>query len=224
MGCERPILFSAPMVRAILAGTKTQTRRVVKPAGKDDAFALVDYGEGWRPYRSDDGESSIRADGNETPIPCPYGKVGDRLWVRETWQAVNGNDRARHIVAHPAPDRGWVEYAATPRTDEPAYKWRPSIHMPRWACRITLEITAVHVERLQDISEADAVAEGISEFIGGWWCKYDDAKQIAGNTPQDGYRHLWERINGPGSWATNPWVWTVEFSRIEPSTHQGGAA
>ncbi|MEY4713300.1 MAG: hypothetical protein RIS88_2750 [Pseudomonadota bacterium] len=89
--------------------------------------------------------------------------------------------------------------------------------MPRAASRITLEITGVRVERLQDISADDAKDEGISEFIGGWWCEHDDAEQIAGMTPQEGYRHLWERINGPGSWDANPWVWVVEFKRVEVS-------
>ena len=208
---ERPILFSAPMVRAILDGSKTQTRRVVKPVGKDDSFALVDYGDGWWPYRSDDGESSIRADGNETPISCPYGKKGSRLWVRETWQAVNGNDRARHIVTHPAPDRGWIEYAATPRTDEPAYKWRPSIHMPRWASRITLEITDVRVERLNSISEADARAEGAPGYEEGIDAPPPD--EDCEWSYYASYRRLWERINGSGSWDANPWVWVVQFKR-----------
>ena len=181
---DRPILFSAPMVRAILAGTKTQTRRVVKPAHK----AWMD-----QPVTHQLGEWDKR--------PLPYGKPGDRLWVRETWQAVSGNDRARHIMTHPRPDRGWLEYAATPRDDEPAYKWRPSIHMPRWASRITLEVTGVRVERLQDISEADAISEGTPFPCGGW---------------VGGYQKLWESIHGPGSWDLNPWVWVVEFKRVTP--------
>ncbi len=171
------------MVRAILAGTKTQTRRVVK----DRHIGQIDHSKlpgpaGWS-------------------RPMPYGKPGDRLWVRETWQAVSGNDRARHIMTHPRPDRGWLEYAATPRADEPAYKWRPSIHMPRWASRITLEVTGVRVERLQDISEADAISEGTPFPCGGW---------------VGGYQKLWESIHGPGSWEANPWVWVVEFKRVSP--------
>jgi len=187
---ERPILFSAPMVRAILAGTKTQTRRVVKPAHK----AWMD-----QPVTHQLGEWDKR--------PLPYGKPGDRLWVRETWQAVSGNDRARHIMTHPRPDRGWLEYAATPRADEPAYKWRPSIHMPRWASRIMLEVTGVRVERLQDISEADAMAEGVTA---GKYTGLDRAYARA-------YSDLWEQINGPGSWDANPWVWVIEFKRFSPA-------
>jgi hypothetical protein len=213
---ERPILFSAPMVRAILAGTKTQTRRVVKPAHK----AWIEM-----PVTHQLGEWDKR--------PLPYGKTGDRLWVRETWQAVSGNDRVRHIMTHPRPDRGWLEYAATPRADEPAYKWRPSIHMPRWASRITLEVTGVRVERLQDISEADALAEGISRLapsapphewsglnrftlngMGSGFC----AGSVSWNSPtaEALYLRLWEDINGPGSWEANPWVWVVEFKRVQP--------
>ena len=180
---ERPILFSAPMVRAILAGTKTQTRRVVKHPLAQNLSYIVDIGKGW--FGDEEGEVQIR---------CPYGQPGDRLWVREKWQAVSGNDRARHIMTHPRPDRGWLEYAATPRADEPAYKWRPSIHMPRWASRITLEIVSVRVERLNDMDGEDARAEGVA-------CHAD-------------FRDLWESINGAGSWATNPYVWVVEFRRM----------
>ena len=195
---ERPILFSAPMVRAILAGTKTQTRRVVKPVGKDDAFTLVDYGDGWWPYRSDDGESSIRADGNETPISCPYGRVGDRLWVREAWRTLDSHD---HIPPREmnAAYRVWFE---ADRPHQPGFgKLRPSMFMPRWPSRITLEIVGVRVERLQDISVRDCIGEGIPR--GG-------PENPDGIEKRD-YRSLWEFINGPGSWDANPWVWVVEF-------------
>jgi hypothetical protein len=188
---ERPILFSAPMVRAILAGTKTQTRRVVKPAHK----AWIEM-----PVTHQLGEWDKR--------PLPYGKPGDRLWVRETWQAVSGNDRARHIMTHPRPDRGWLEYAATPRADEPAYKWRPSIHMPRWASRITLEVTGVRVERLQDISEADAMAEGVHYSL------LEKIQAGQDRWARHAYKKLWESIHGPGSWDLNPWVWVVEFKGV----------
>jgi hypothetical protein len=190
---ERPILFSAPMVRAILAGTKTQTRRVVKPAHK----AWIEM-----PVTHQLGEWDKR--------PLPYGKPGDRLWVRETWQAVSGNDRARHIMTHPRPDRGWLEYAATPRADEPAYKWRPSIHMPRWASRITLEVTGVRVERLQDISEADAMAEGVHYSL------LEKIQAGQDRWARHAYKKLWETINGSDSWDLNPWVWVVEFKRATP--------
>ena len=222
---ERPILFSAPMVRALLAGTKTQTRRVVKMKSHHQ-IEQRDDGSDW-PWMYDGDHDS------DWWMPCPYGQPGDRLWVRETWQAVSGNDRARHIMTHPRPDRGWLEYAATPRADEPAYKWRPSIHMPRWASRITLEVTGVRVERLQDISEADALAEGISRLappapphewsglnrftlngMGSGFC----AGSVSWNSPtaEALYLRLWEDINGPGSWEANPWVWVVEFKWVQP--------
>lgn len=194
---ERPILFSAPMVRAILAGTKTQTRRVAKHPLAQNLSYIVDIGKGW--FGDEEGEVQIR---------CPYGQPGDRLWVRETWQAVSGNDRARHIMTHPRPDRGWLEYAATPRADEPAYKWRPSIHMPRWASRITLEVTGVRVERLQDISEADAMAEGVHYSL------LEKIQAGQDRWARHAYKKLWESIHGPGSWDLNPWVWVVEFKGV----------
>lgn len=143
---ERPILFSAPMIRALLDGSKTQTRRVVKGDLGDETRLHVGMYHPTITDRHGDEHPGPEVFGAWTTdgqwaMKCPYGQPGDRLWVRETWQAVNGNDRARHIVTHPAPDPGWIEYAATPRIDEPAPKWRPSIHMPRWASRITLEVT-----------------------------------------------------------------------------------
>ena len=205
---ERPILFTAPMARALLDGTKTQTRRVVKPEG---AHHLFQFRGTTAAKGADEPTGEWAWCGSERVVNkhiyCPYGKPGDRLWVRETWQAVSGNDRARHIMTHPRPDRGWLEYAATPRADEPAYKWRPSIHMPRWASRIMLEVTGVRVERLQDISEADAMAEGVTA---GKYTGLDRAYARA-------YSDLWEQINGPGSWDANPWVWVIEFKRFSPA-------
>ena len=211
---ERPILFSAPMVRALLDGTKTQTRRVLKPQPAND-IAPADFpnpaAQGWKSSRR-------HSHGATTAHFCPYGQPGDRLWVRETWQAVRGDDRARHICTSPRPDVGWLEYAATPREDEPAYKWRPSIHMPRWASRIDLEVTGVRVERLQRINEADALAEGIERLDSPHpgVPLYRDYAPGHDSTvsPVHSYRTLWEAINGPGSWDANPWAWVVEFRRI----------
>lgn len=202
---ERPILFSSPMVRAILAGTKTQTRRVVKPVGDDDSFVLQDYGDGWWPYRSDDGESPMKGD-NEIPHACPYGHPGDRLWVRETWRVCGGREYEYQQ------DRSQVMYRATHQEDGfpltwESYVWRPSIFMPRWASRITLEVTGVRVERLQDISIADAMAEGVVETNAN----------LRGLEPcmewRYAYEDLWRQINGPDSWDANPWVWVIEFRR-----------
>lgn len=202
---ERPILFSAPMVRAILSGTKTQTRRVVQnPHRNDGGFVLQDYGKGLWPYRSHDGESGCyldrQKDGDyysEAPLRCPYGQPGDRLWCRETWLTVNGDDtfyRADYLH-DPAGDRAH------------GVAWKPSIHMHRSRSRITLEVTGVRVERLQDISTADAEAEG--------WPGPDAENSISSTYPIAWYSKLWESINGPESWAANPWVWCVSFRRLE---------
>jgi hypothetical protein len=181
---ERPILFSAPMVRALLGGSKTQTRRVVKPQ--------PDRGEWPWPDMSD-------AERSAWTTSCPYGQPGDRLWVREThmdlgacylYRADAAAEQERAIVA-------------------PRQPWRPAIHMPRAASRITLEITGVRVERLQDISEADAVAEGVRNSL----------HMPGGRFANENFAHLWWAINGDGSWEANPWVWVVEFKRVE-----GGAA
>lgn len=175
---NRPILFSAPMVRAILDGRKTQTRRIVtpQPAG---AWA---------------------APGRRS---CPFGVPGDRLWVRETYIDLGACFLYR-ADANAEQDRALVA---------PRQKWRPSIHMPREASRITLEITDVRVQRLQDVSQADAMAEGappshhsidmISRQYG-----YEDFSR-------SWYAQLWEQINGPGSWDANQWVWAITFRRVE---------
>lgn len=222
---ERPILFSAPMVRAILSGAKTQTRRVVP--------TMVTGGRVEYPGKRDSrGYSRVNwldtAEGMATAAQeCKYGQPGDRLWVRETWMPDAPRDGTWAATAFygcgmspltSIPERfrkpEHCLYRATWHGHD-IEGWKPSIHMPRWASRITLEVAGVRVERLQDISADDAKAEGISEFIGGWWCEHDDAEQIAGMTPQEGYRHLWERINGPGSWDANPWVWVIDFKKLE---------
>ena len=207
-----PILFSGPMVRAILDGRKTQTRRVVKPQlvrletprGRNKAAA------GWLNFRA---------------LPCPYGQPGDELWVREAFGVV------RFVGVH---DGDIHESKVVYSADEPKQKplrWTPSIHMPRCASRITLTVKAVRVERLQDISEADAIAEGVEpNWIGdlnppggmAWdanehgWNPYDGDESQEGFpavTAKESFRGLWQSINGPGSWDANPWVWVIEFER-----------
>ena len=173
---ERPILFSAPMVRALLAGTKTQTRRIVKARDLE----WMDVHQGLR--EPDNAER------------CPYGQPGDRLWVRETFGHFERNENF-------AP--GCEVFYRADGESLAVERWRPSIHMPRWASRITLEVTGVRVERLQDISEADATAEGVSAIP-------DEMRRA---TPRCDFQALWQSINGPDSWAANPWVWIVEFRR-----------
>jgi hypothetical protein len=208
---ERPILFSAPMVRAILAGTKTQTRRVCKQANAHGLSFVVEVPDPKERGQVYNGSHFGDEDG-AVQFASPYGATGDRLWVREAWAHVGTCDPGLTVYRADYPACVPGRYENVPPAE--SIKWKPSIHMFRADSRITLEVADARVERLQDISEADAIAEGISEFIGGWWCEHDDAEQIAGITPQEGYRHLWERINGAGSWEANPWVWVVEFRRI----------
>ena len=200
---ERPILFNAQMVRALLDGSKTQTRRIMKPAPPSDVRDFSTFhnpkGDGLAHFGFDPDLRELQS----WFAVCPYGQPGDRLWVRETWQAACGDKRAARIVESPRPDLGWIEYAAT--CEDPPPRWRPSIFMFRWASRITLEIVSVRVERLQDISRGDAMGEG---------CPFPNMAQ--GDDPRQWYADLWEQINGLGSWALNPWVWVVEFKRIEP--------
>jgi hypothetical protein len=207
---ERPILFSGPMVRAILDGTKTQTRRVVKGQHEDVAdgfgtsgprYAMHD-GKPWMQWIERPGEIG----GCE--IDCPYGQPGDRLWVREAFaknEVLPLEHRAPGEFIYRAElENGVTKYSA---------RWTPSIHMPRRASRITLEITSVRVERLQEISEADAQAEGADiqkECEGGQWI-------ICGpriGSYREGFRWLWSSTYGADSWAANPWVWVVELKRI----------
>lgn len=201
---ERPILFSAPMVRAILEGRKTQTRRVVKKLLPLDVMAS-ELQEHYDALRWEEA-------GNFLTPPCPYGQRGDRLWVRETFEKIpilGDDDEIIHDILY----RADMEDG-----DAALDRWTPSIHMPRWASRITLEITDVRVERLRDISEVDAVAEGCGKSIGGMFCGGPHKAHGAPtqhNTAKEAYAHLWETINGQDSWAENPWVWVVSFKRIE---------
>lgn len=214
---ERPILFSAPMIRAILAGNKTQTRRIVKGYEPD-------YSIGVKAVPSD--LSAMRSDPDFHFInKCPYGQVGDQLWVREAWRWNDGTEcGCSEFCTHTGTG---YEYRASGAGDIDT-KWKPSIHMPRLASRIQLEITGIRVERLNDISEADAIAEGI-ENIGkviDCWKNYEadhefrdaEGRQKAGiafNTAVPSFASLWQSINGAGSWDANPWVWAISFKRVE---------
>ena len=215
---ERPILFGAPMVRSLLDGTKSQTRRVVKMPPSWDCIVYADWGNGWWPYRSDDGESP-NYDNNEIPLNCPYGRPGDRLWVRETFMDLHGtgvehvDTAGRRLRYAFAADHRPGSYGDEARKDY-GLKWKPSIHMPRAASRILLEIVSVRVERLQGISEADARAEGIAKTKAGFWSLYGQRDVDGTYSPRASYQALWESINGAGSWDANPWVWVVEFKRV----------
>ena len=207
---ERPILFSAPMVRAILEGRKTVTRREVKKSAALDCLAA-----GFEPaFLAQPGNSDL----------CPYGKPGDRLWARETWycdhfEVMRGPYlKPDDLDVSEARDDGTLVYAAdglTPyEADQPV--WKPSIHMPRWACRILLEITDVRVERLQDITYEEAVAEGVHrDNCCRMWTAYDEGGTCH-KYPVPAFKDLWTGINGPDAWDANPWVWVVEFKRVIP--------
>lgn len=220
---EKPILFSAPMVRARLAGTKTQTRRIVKH--QPGPSCLIEEGfDGESPFVY----SALYGDGPghevheaRTPCVCPYGQPGNQLWVRETFAIVPRTAyRASEGVQQtlrPDDDHDAAIYREGWTRSNGGFRWRPSIHMPRWASRITLEITDVRVERLQDISREDALAEGIViQPDGGYGLS--DTSHYHATDPRQSYFSLWEAINGQGSVTANPWVWAVTFSPASPNT------
>lgn len=216
---ERPILFSSAMVHAILDGRKTQTRRALKPQPPTATTSVnVFHHPDPRPhFWANDGASLL-----DWAKPCPYGDVGDRLWVRETWQHSNhpfGPYEPTCMVFHRA---DYLDDPLGPDLERSAdgirRTWRPSIHMPRSACRLVLEVTGVRVERLQEISDKDADAE----CFGGDYP--ENALPDLFPRRNDGWGHLsmpecfarlWESVNGAGSWDVNPWVWVVEFRRAE---------
>lgn len=221
MGKERPILFNGDMVRAILSGQKTQTRRVIKPQPEDKLLPSVlhnlyriSYPNHW----VEEGASELQIrDGEARAWACPHGSIGDRLWVRETWSVdlvaahSTGDGYDSFYVLNYRADDAEREVYVSPGEPDPYLKfcreeqgiWRPSIHMPRAASRITLEITGVRVERLQDISAEDCWAEGIESA--GWDCeKYGSVVHC--------FEDLWRSTGG--DWDANPWVWVIEFKPV----------
>ncbi|AUR80793.1 hypothetical protein TC7_024 [Pseudomonas phage TC7] len=210
---ERPILFNDQMVRAILEGRKTVTRRVMKP----QPTPCKDGGHHWpcnihqsmlhveRELQNGEGCWCGLAE-----AACPYGQPGDRLWVRETWglQVRSYGGGAGEFIVYRATNPDAI-YCRSSEGREYPVKWKPSIHMHRHSSRILLEITAVRVERLQDISDDQAIAEGIDTHPTGF---YGNGCITAGGA----FLELWESINGDGKWAANPWVWVVEFKRVTP--------
>lgn len=198
---ERGMIFNAEMVRALLDGRKTQTRRIIKDCtvGRDPISKFIKIGKKFIGCYPEDVPELIRE-------CCPYGVPGDRIWVRETWARYN-IDQNIHDIA----------YRATTPADWPEEgRWRPSIHMPRWASRIVLEITDVRVERLNAISEEDARAEGIID--GGCLnCGEPEPCGCANPEPDatDAFAYLWQSIYGQENWNANPWVWVISFERVE---------
>ncbi|MCU4350198.1 hypothetical protein [Acinetobacter ursingii] len=219
---ERPILFSGPMITAILEGRKAQTRRVINPQPEGKTLQSNLDGK----WLSKKFNGLLLPKIEDLPIHCPYGKIGDQLWVRETWSTVNlygeialaykADGEVIRVVENESfqDEDGLINYD-DPRLEKYSFaawaddllegkegNWKPSIHMPRWASRILLEITNIRVERLQDISESDSLKEGVGSPI------LRDCKK-----PK--FMQLWESINGADSWAANPWVWVVEFKVVK---------
>ena len=226
---ERPILFNGAMVRAILCGQKTVTRRLVKgnqvpSRSKSDSpehqwIAVVQDHPRWG-FAAFGATEQECADELAMYGGCPYGRKRDRLWVRETWycdhfEVMRGPYlKPDDLDVGEAMEDGTLVYAAdglTPYEQEQP-TWKPSIHMPRWASRILLEITDVRVERLQDISEEQALAEGIAKHPGGGHHVEDGKHHWA--SPIDSFAGLWSSVGG--DWDTNPWVWCVNFKRVTP--------
>ena len=208
---QRPIIFSALMVQAILAGRKTQTRRALKIQPSEN-WKPESYGEVHKMINGHPDSDKVMGHGycnyeGDEAYACKFGKVGDQLWVRETF-AIYG-DVNKCVIHYRANYPNHVGRSGM--------GYKPSIHMPRWASRILLEITDIRVERLQDISEADAVAEGSSKSHPS----IDKVSQTFGfaDWPRSWFAQTWDHINGTGSWEANPWVWVVEFKVVEP---QGG--
>lgn len=209
---ERPILFSGDMVLAILRGDKIQTRRVMGPQPKTAGIAgvypdLYNHGPEWGFWLPDNRMTEPRT------WKCPHGQPGDRLWVRETWCPLERCDWIKEKRENN------VNYKADSTSEgesnrmEMGYQWKSPIFMPRWASRITLEITGIRVERVQDISEEDAKAEG---FI-------VEPYQGVGDLPSDRFQRYWDRLNSKRgySWKENPWVWVIEFKRFDSGPGPG---
>jgi hypothetical protein len=216
---DRPILFSGAMVKAILSGTKTQTRRPVAQRYLD-SFGEPD---GWESLRPGVWRAWCHHTNQVETFTSPFGEPGDRLWARETFGlTLEHNDdgeptNARRVLDGDGVPR-WIVY----RTDQPDVVWtdgdgytgpscwKPSIHMPRWASRLTLEVMSVRADRLHDLSEEDARAEG-AEVTNG----HPELGALIGAGPSylEGFAQLWRSINGPGSWEANPWLWCVAFRR-----------
>lgn len=226
---ERGMIFNGEMVRAILDGRKTQTRRIMKVQPSDGFHPThngydLDLNAHWYTPGVVDKNGYLQpakkdvfgvADENEG-YTCPFGAVGDRIWVRETWAEAGAGAPDMKLYRANYPEHVPTHYENVPPADE--IRWTPSIHMPRWASRITLEITCVRVERLNGISETDAEAEGIDmEALFDAQDCYDciaDHNMTGRPTATGAFKYLWESIYGEENWQANPWVWVIEFKVV----------
>lgn len=212
---DRPILFSAPMIRSILSGEKTMTRRVIKPRPWNRAGDAVNINiaKSAAYVTGADGRMYFHFEHPKGgPLTAYVAKIvaGDRLWVREAWRAWSQYDDTATRDIPPVVD---IQYDADAPLSPWASRKRPGMFMPRWASRITLYVTDVRVQRLQDISREDALAEGVQRVGGGMlrWENWSAAEGQSGTSPQAAYALLWNNINGPGSWDANPWVAAYTF-------------
>ncbi len=241
------MIFNAEMVRALLDGRKTQTRRIMKPQPEP-----CPRGGHWWPsnvfktmlHVEEEMQNGKGGWGGLAGDACPFGDVGDRIWVRETWATLGnedgccvdwegnlckGDERSAARIYRASCEQRPGDYGLwsipddaywKPHTKEHKFEgaWRPSIHMPRWASRILLEITDVRVERLNAINEHDAQAEGVAKLRGGFWKHYQPGWTQHQLSARDSFVTLWKSIYGDESWNSNPWVWVIKFKRIEELT------
>jgi len=203
---ERGMIFNADMVRAVLNGSKTQTRRMLTPRHLELIGLAARSGEC---YPLESGQQHANSQSYYREF-CPFGAVGDRLWVRETFSVVPrtayaASEGVQQVIC-PDDSHEAAIFRAGWEHSSGGIRWRPSIHMPRWASRITLEITGVRVERLRDLSEEDAKSEGVTPPAGG---------VLPGWEHRINFRELWMSIYGADNWEANPWVWVIEFKRVE---------
>ncbi|HCE8859447.1 TPA: hypothetical protein NHV36_004673 [Klebsiella michiganensis] len=233
---ERGMIFNSEMVRAILDGRKTQTRRIVKP--QPDISSKDNLSGVWldKPLNG-----LLLPKIQDIAIHCPFGMSGDQIWVRETWATLGnedgccvdwednlckGDERSAARIYRASCEQRPGDYSLWSIPDDAYWKphtkdhkfegaWRPSIHMPRWASRILLEITNVRVEQLNVISERDAQAEGVAKLQGGFWQHYQPSWTQHQLSARGSFVTLWKSIYGEESWNSNPWVWVIEFKRLE---------
>lgn len=227
------LIFKAPLIRSILADQKTQTRRLYKPqpvyqeTRRGHRLYRVTGNGADGLFREEEIAHALTPRGTDPEFPGPYGAPGDRIWVRETFTFLETHPtQFEDQYQGPDPDAEivgrfldfWlrrVRYRADERRPgELISRWRPAIHMPRWASRITLEVTGVRVERVQAISDADIAAEGITPQAVRELCGLTESIRPEAITPIHRWRWVWEAINGIHSWEANPWVWVYEFRRV----------
>ncbi|CZY38579.1 hypothetical protein [Enterobacter asburiae] len=227
MSKERGMIFNGEMVRAILDGRKTQTRRVIQSAARtmqarglevishrapgdkwygDYVFSMRDRNGVWHDFTNE-----------QFLAKCPFGQPGDRIWVRETWAEAGAGAPDLKLYRANYPAHVPTHYENVPPAED--VRWTPSIHMPRWASRITLEITGVRVEQLKSISEDEARSEGVARLREGFWKHYQPGWTQHQLSARGAFATLWDSIYGSGEWDRNPWVWVIEFKRIEGDLH-----